>query len=1534
MSYTIRYSDPAKNSYPIIVQDTTIFNGVGTGGLTLVGRNYPGYGEFVAGNFIKILENSASTVPPINPVEGQLWYDSSTRKLRINDGAASNANWKPINGLFQQAFEPTNVVTGDLWVDTVRNQVFLYSNNQWITVGPETATEGGLAGPRVETILDKDGNEKQVTAIYVRDEVIAVISGESFQTAAYDNISIIKKGITIPSTANFEGTAYSAEFLRQSGGTLVSANSVLRKDISQTITGQFSIAQDANALQIGTDRTFILERSTSGVNANFVNSFDSYGSFTFNTKNENGANIQVMSVGNNPSQVRIIPATPSSSTSTGALVVAGGVGIGGDLYLNGSLTFSSVVSTLTVASLVLTGTTDSASTATGTLTVKGGIGIGGNIYLGGDLFVPRKLVANGIAGTSGQVLVSNEDGTVRWAPPNSSNFSGGSTQTVIGFIATSAIENSTSTSGTSGALRVAGGASIGKDLWLGGGMTATQLVINSTVITTSSIATGVAVAISNTASTALSVAGGATIGGNLSVAGEIVAQKLTIEYTTITTTLITSDDEVVITSSTNATSTVTGAFRVAGGVGIGKDLYVGGNVYSTGGAPLVNFNTATLVSQALYASTSSIAEFATSFNTSTLVTTATTARFISTPATAVQLGGVRIGANIGVDVNGVISVATPYVLTTATSVALGGVRLGNSSILSFGNGTIYVNTATLMANAVTSQFITTPATTSSLGGVKIGPSIAIDSSGTINVNILPATTATLGGVKQISEEPSIVIFEDGTIGLNVDFLTTGSGLSFTIEWNTSTSGYEVIYGLNTASVTTLGGVKIGTGIGIAPDGTISVTTASFDLQTATTDTLGGVRIGSGISIDGSGIISVNTGTPYVLNTATAVALGGVRIGSGISIDGSGIISVNTGTPFTLTTATAVALGGVKVGSNIDVAGDGTISVTFPAEYSLTTATAVALGGVKVGSNINVAGDGTISVATPYVLNTATAVTLGGVKVGSNINVAGDGTISVATPYVLNTATAVVLGGVKVGSNINVAGDGTISVAAPYTLPAADGTTLGGVIVGNGLTSEIDGTISLNTATVMATAVTATFAVTATTAQFVSTTATTTQLGGIRIGDGLEATGAGVVSVNTASFAYTLPPATGSVLGGVKIGANINVAGDGTISITPGAYTLNSATTFTLGGVKIGTGVQIAGDGTISVNTGTPYSLPIASTSSLGGVKIGANISLDGDGTISVAPTPPAYVLPVATTSTLGGVRENPETPGIVINEFGGDLNLNIAFTASQGLYYNYGWSTTATQFLLEYGLSTATTTLLGGVKIGTGLSVSSTGTVSLNTATLVQTATTLAAGTTLSGGISIAGVTTVTNVTQASSTSTGALQVRGGAAVGGDIWLGGNLLVSTGTIRINGAQAINGPAWAVLPTGAAQSIAPGSVKLLFQTKEFDTATAYNTTTNRLVPGVLGYYQMNAAFSSVSTLGTGTIFMSIYRNGVEYRRGDRIQTFPGPEAVGCTISTQVITTTTNDYFEVYVNNSTGGTITGEVGNGIYGPWFNGSFVRGV
>ena len=51
--------------------------------LTLIGRNYSGFGEFLNENFIKLLENFSSADEPSNPIRGQLWYDTSENKLKI-----------------------------------------------------------------------------------------------------------------------------------------------------------------------------------------------------------------------------------------------------------------------------------------------------------------------------------------------------------------------------------------------------------------------------------------------------------------------------------------------------------------------------------------------------------------------------------------------------------------------------------------------------------------------------------------------------------------------------------------------------------------------------------------------------------------------------------------------------------------------------------------------------------------------------------------------------------------------------------------------------------------------------------------------------------------------------------------------------------------------------------------------------------------------------------------------------------------------------------------------------------------------------------------------------------------------------------------------------------------------------------------------------------------------------------------------------------------------------------------------------------
>ena len=106
--------------------------------------------------------------------------------------------------------------------------------------------------------------------------------------------------------------------------------------------------------------------------------------------------------------------------------------------------------------------------------------------------------------------------------------------------------------------------------------------------------------------------------------------------------------------------------------------------------------------------------------------------------------------------------------------------------------------------------------------------------------------------------------------------------------------------------------------------------------------------------------------------------------------------------------------------------------------------------------------------------------------------------------------------------------------------------------------------------------------------------------------------------------YVLPKATSTTLGGVKIGSGID-NNDGTISVNLTSIegdiatavitdlqntVLAPATRSTTGPVKIGNNINVTGDGTISV--------PTATNSTLGVVKGGANVNIDGSGAISVA----------------------------------------------------------------------------------------------------------------------------------------------------------------------------------------------------------------------------------------------------------------------------------------------------------------------------
>ena len=303
--------------------------------------------------------------------------------------------------------------------------------------------------------------------------------------------------------------------------------------------------------------------------------------------------------------------TTSTSTTTGALVLAGGLGVGGNIYASNlnliSTTASAITTVLTRGSDVnfqLSAQNGSSSNATGAETARFGInysGIGWDSFIqfirGGSsqngalaLWAANTPVAN-VASTS-IYPVSNNSITLGTASGqyfsaiyannyNGSNFNGINVVTTGNIYSGGnivAASGTTSTSTTTGALVVTGGAGIGGNIFSGGYITANGSFSETTTVPGAYIGN-----VNSTPRIAL-------VNGNSSVTWEIDNSlgsfrifnpnnlRLTIDYFGN----LFLPGAMSITNTSVSTSTTTGAFTVSGGAGIAGALYVG-NIVTTNG---------------------------------------------------------------------------------------------------------------------------------------------------------------------------------------------------------------------------------------------------------------------------------------------------------------------------------------------------------------------------------------------------------------------------------------------------------------------------------------------------------------------------------------------------------------------------------------------------------------------------------------------------------------------------------------------------------------------------------------------------------------------------------------------------------------------------------------------------------------------------------------------------------------------------------------------------------------------------------------
>ena len=390
MPYIVNFTD-SDNKTPITVFDNTSSTDTS---LVFPGRNVTGYGQIIAENFLHLLENFASATAPVNPTEGQLWYDSENGILMIWD----NTNWKSASNIQKSASAPSVETSkvGELWVDTTNQQLRIYSGTRWILVGPSESSIDGLRyGPAIEQIADSDNTTRSILVFYIADIPVVIFSKDSFTPKnTISGYAVIRAGMNInapvsaPEIAQFVGgllpkyygTAQSADALNV-GTTQVASSKFLRTDTVNTTEFGLNIRNNSG-VTVGIDGTFTV--STSSTAAKIYNS--AAGSSLDLQVNRNGIASTIIRILDN--KVGINKSSPAEALD-----------VDGNILTNGAL--------------IISNATESTNFSNGSLRTAGGVSITKNLIIGTGLDVTGVTQTNNIQPKSTDTYDSGT-GLRRW----------------------------------------------------------------------------------------------------------------------------------------------------------------------------------------------------------------------------------------------------------------------------------------------------------------------------------------------------------------------------------------------------------------------------------------------------------------------------------------------------------------------------------------------------------------------------------------------------------------------------------------------------------------------------------------------------------------------------------------------------------------------------------------------------------------------------------------------------------------------------------------------------------------------------------------------------------------------------------------------------------------------------------------------------------------------------------------------------------------------------------------------------------------
>lgn len=207
-------------------------------GISLIGQNFHNYGQLIATNFLQLLENQAKSVPPSNPVEGQLWWNTATKQLNYFNGN----QWKTSSNTTINIDPPFKPVDGDQWWDTSLHQLKVHNGVDWVVIGPLNPEGQHFSGVMPITASDDAGHQHTIATVNVDGVVIGILNkDESFTLASpIAGIAVVGKGVTYSPSTMLTGTVQNslqlggvdyAKFVRTTDAASVLEGSMLVKNM-------------------------------------------------------------------------------------------------------------------------------------------------------------------------------------------------------------------------------------------------------------------------------------------------------------------------------------------------------------------------------------------------------------------------------------------------------------------------------------------------------------------------------------------------------------------------------------------------------------------------------------------------------------------------------------------------------------------------------------------------------------------------------------------------------------------------------------------------------------------------------------------------------------------------------------------------------------------------------------------------------------------------------------------------------------------------------------------------------------------------------------------------------------------------------------------------------------------------------------------------------------------------------------------------------------------------------------------------------